>query len=113
MTDFQQQALQLASQQSGTVWLADLRARGADRWAAAVWPTRKTEAWKYTPLLPLQNEKPAGWDSVDDCAWQRAIDPIPVDATRLVFVNGLFRPELSSALAAGVARFSEADAAQR
>src|SRR5690554_7509469 len=93
MTDFQQQALQLASQQSGTDWLADLRARGADRWAAAVWPTRKTEAWKYTPLLPLQNDNPARWASVDDCAWQQAIDPIPVDATRLVFVNGHFRPE--------------------
>ncbi|MDX9688597.1 Fe-S cluster assembly protein SufD [Halopseudomonas formosensis] len=113
MTDFQQQALQLASQQSGTDWLADLRARGADRWAAAVWPTRKTEAWKYTPLLPLQNDNPARWASVDDCAWQQAIDPIPVDATRLVFVNGHFRPEHSSALPAGVARFSEADAAQR
>ena len=113
MTDFQQQALQLASQQSGTDWLADLRARGADRWAAAVWPTRKTEAWKYTPLLPLQNDNPARWASVDDCAWQQAIDPIPVDATRLVFVNGHFRAEHSSALPAGVARFSEADAAQR
>ncbi|MDY3198157.1 MAG: Fe-S cluster assembly protein SufD [Pseudomonadaceae bacterium] len=113
MTDFQQQALQLASQQSGTDWLADLRARGADRWAAAAWPTRKTEAWKYTPLLPLQNDNPARWASVDDCAWQQAIDPIPVDATRLVFVNGHFRPEHSSALPAGVARFSEADAAQR
>lgn len=113
MTDFQQQALQLASQQSGTDWLADLRARGADRWAAAVWPTRKTETWKYTPLLPLQNDNPARWASVDDCAWQQAIDPIPVDATRLVFVNGHFRPEHSSALPAGVARFSEADAAQR
>lgn len=113
MTDFQQQALQLASQQSGTDWLADLRARGADRWAAAVWPTRKTEAWKYTPLLPLQNDNPARWASVDDCAWQQAIDPIPVDATRLVFVNGHFRPEHSSAMPAGVARFSEADAAQR
>lgn len=113
MTDFQQQALQLASQQSGTDWLADLRARGADRWAAAVWPTRKTEAWKYTPLLPLQNDNPARWASVADCAWQQAIDPIPVDATRLVFVNGHFRPEHSSALPAGVARFSEADAAQR
>ena len=113
MTDFQQQALQLASQQSGTDWLADLRARGADRWAAAVWPTRKTEAWKYTPLLPLQNDNPARWASVDDCAWQQAIDPIPVDATRLVFINGHFRPEHSSAMPAGVARFSEADAAQR
>lgn len=113
MTDFQQQALQLASQQSGTDWLADLRARGADRWAAAVWPTRKTETWKYTPLLPLQNDNPARWASVADCAWQQAIDPIPVDATRLVFVNGHFRAEHSSALPAGVARFSEADAAQR
>src|SRR5690606_28119146 len=108
MTAFPQQALQLASQLRGTDGMADLRAPGADRAAAPVGPTRQTEAWKYTPLVPLQNDNPARWASVADCAWQQAIDPIPVDAARLVFVNGHFRPEHSSALPAGVARFSEA-----
>src|SRR5690606_30406289 len=59
------------------------------------------------------NDNPARWASVDDCAWQQAIDPLPVDATRLVLVNRYFRPEHSSAMSAGEARFGEADAAQR
>ena len=112
MTDFQQQALQLATQQSSPDWMAELRASGADRWASTQWPTRKTEAWKYTPLLPLQNDNPARWAEVDNCAWQEAIDPIAVDATRLVFINGHFRPEHSSELPAGVVRFSAADSSQ-
>ena len=113
MTDFQQQALQLAAQQSSPDWLAELRASGADRWSSALWPTRKTEAWKYTPLLPLQHDNPSRWATVDNCAWQEAIDPIAVDATRLVFINGHFRPEHSSELPAGVVRFSTADSAQQ
>ena len=113
MTDFQQQALQLAAQQSSPDWLAELRASGAERWSSALWPTRKTEAWKYTPLLPLQKDNPSRWATVDNCAWQEAIDPIAVDATRLVFINGHFRPEHSSELPAGVVRFSTADSAQQ
>ena len=113
MTDFQQQALQLAAQQSSPDWLAELRASGADRWSSALWPTRKTEAWKYTPLLPLQYDNPSRWATVDNCAWQEAIDPIAVDATRLVFINGHFRPEHSSELPAGVVRFNDASAAQQ
>lgn len=113
MTDFQQQALQLAAQQSSPDWLAELRASGADRWSSALWPTRKTEAWKYTPLLPLQHDNPSRWATVNNCAWQEAIDPIAVDATRLVFINGHFRPEHSSEQPAGVVRFSTADSAQQ
>ena len=113
MSDFQQQALTLAAEQHGPEWLADLRARGADAWSAAAWPTRKTEQWKYTPLVALQNDNPANWPSIDSCAWQQAIDPIELDATRLVFVNGHFCPEHSSELPAGVVRFAEADANQR
>ena len=113
MTDFQQQALQLAARQSSPDWMAALRASGAERWASTQWPTRKTEAWKYTPLLPLQNDNPARWAVVDNCAWQEAIDPIAVDATRLVFINGHFRAEHSSELPAGVVRFSAADSSQQ
>lgn len=113
MTDFQQQALQLAAQQTSPDWLTELRASGADRWASTQWPSRKTEAWKYTPLLPLQNDNPARWATVDNCAWQEAIDPIAVDATRLVFINGHFRPEHSNELPAGVVRFSAADNSQQ
>ncbi|PRB74792.1 Fe-S cluster assembly protein SufD [Pseudomonas sp. MYb185] len=113
MSDFQQQALTLAAEQHSPEWLAELRARGTDVWSAAAWPTRKTELWKYTPLIALQNDNPARWPSIDSCAWQQAIDPIELGATRLVFVNGHFSPEHSSELPAGVVRFAEADAAQQ
>ncbi len=113
MSDFQQQALTLAAEQRSPEWLTELRARGADIWSAAKWPTRKTEMWKYTPLLPLQSDTPAQWAQVDSCAWQQAIDPIALDATRLVFINGHFSSEHSSELPAGVVRFGDADASQQ
>src|SRR5690606_38277582 len=94
-------------------WLADLRARGADIWSSAKWPTRKTELWKYTPLTALQNDNPAQWAQVDNCAWQQAIDPIELDATRLVFINGHFSAEHSSELPAGVVCFANADVSQQ
>ncbi|SDS32667.1 Iron-regulated ABC transporter permease protein SufD [Halopseudomonas litoralis] len=113
MSDFQQQALTLAASQHSPEWLADLRVRGADIWSSAKWPTRKTELWKYTPLTALQNDNPAQWAQVDNCAWQQAIDPIELDATRLVFINGHFSAEHSSELPVGVVCFANADTAQQ
>ncbi|MES2820752.1 MAG: Fe-S cluster assembly protein SufD [Pseudomonadota bacterium] len=111
MTDFQKGALALAAAQHSPAWLADLRQRGAASWSAAPWPNRKTEAWKYTPLQPLQSACPSRWAVAGD-AWD-GIEPMDLDATRLVFVNGQFDPERSSPLPAGVVRFADADAAQQ
>ncbi len=113
MSDFQRLALDLAARQAGPEWLQPLRQAGAEQWEQTRWPTRKTESWKYTPLSPLQSEPPAAWaDSVGgDCL--NGIEPIEADATRLVFVNGRFCAEQSSALPAGVVRFADADATQQ
>ncbi|MGK0418804.1 MAG: Fe-S cluster assembly protein SufD, partial [Halopseudomonas sp.] len=113
MTDFQRHALALAEQQTSPEWLAPLREQGAARWAATAWPTRKTEMWKYTPLTPLQNDCPSQWAVKPGGDWQQGIELIEeLDATRLVFINGQFSAEHSSALPDGVVRFADADAAQ-
>lgn len=113
MTDFKQSALQLAAQQSSPDWLADLRQLGASRWTAAKWPGRKTEAWKYTSLAPLQSDNPARWAEVVESAWQTDIETLHLDCTRLVFVNGQFSPSDSSEVPAEVVRFADASAAQQ
>ncbi|MFO7705363.1 MAG: Fe-S cluster assembly protein SufD [Halopseudomonas sp.] len=113
MTDFQRQALTLAEQQTSPEWLTPLREQGAARWAAAAWPTRKTELWKYTPLTPLQSACPSQWAVKPGGDWQQGIEPIEdLDATRLVFINGQFSAEHSSALPEGIVRFADANAAQ-
>ena len=113
MSDFQQQALQLAGQQQQPpAWLSSLRKQGADDWSAAAWPTRKTEMWKYTPLQPLQSDCPAQWSAQARQALD-GIELIELDATRLVFINGHFSPADSSPLPPEMVRFVDADTAQQ
>lgn len=108
MSDFQQRAIGLAAQQVSADWLASLRQQAAESWLQSVWPTRRTEHWKYTPLLPLQKGGFSSWASVDK-NWQEPIDYIQMDATRLVFVNGVFDRDKSSELPPEVIFFSDAD----
>ncbi|GGG49369.1 Fe-S cluster assembly protein SufD [Caldovatus sediminis] len=74
-------------------WLAALRDGAAEAFRAQGFPTRRVEAWKYTDLAPVAE---AGFDepltAVDD-----AMDlPPPLAGARAVFVDGRFRPDLSS-----------------
>ena len=84
----------------GESWRA-LRAGALDRLLELGWPTARDESWKYVPLRLLEKrvfEAPPP-------------EPVPVDAsalaahtlkltsvTRLVFVNGILSPALSSPL---------------
>lgn len=116
MSDFQQQALHLAGQQDSPEWLADVRKSGAQQWLHAPWPTRKTELWKYTPLAPLQKSEFGRWaDKHTEKAadWQQTFEWLELDATRLVFVNGVFAPEASDELPAELVRFGDANADQK
>jgi Fe-S cluster assembly protein SufD len=113
MTDFQKNAITLAAEQNTPAWLAALRQQGAADWSAAAWPGRKTELWKNTPLSPLQSACPNRWASAVDSDWQASVETIPLDATRLVFINGQFAAEHSSPLPDGVVRFADANAAQQ
>lgn len=112
MSEFQHQALRLAAQQQALPWLQDLRAQAANDWLAQAWPTRKTEHWKYTPLQTLHKDLPQTWASPStvDVA---ALGLIPVDAIRLVFINGIFDAAHSSAPPESVVRFSQANVEQQ
>ncbi|MDT8429778.1 MAG: Fe-S cluster assembly protein SufD [Pseudomonadales bacterium] len=118
MNDFQQQALQLAAHQHSPQWLQVLRTEGARTWLHAAWPDRKTELWKYTSLNHLQQQHFKQW-AVNDNSWQdklwqekkSQVNLIPMEATRLVFVNGQLDSELSTSLPEEVSLFSQADAA--
>lgn len=112
MSDFQQQALQLAAQQQSPAWLGDLRAQAANDWQHVVWPTRKTEHWKNTSLASLQKNSPQAWAAKATSVNIEA-EFIAVDAIRLVFVNGVFDAASSSELSAEVARFSQANDVQQ
>ena len=112
MNDFQQQALHLAAQQQSPTWLAQRRSQAATEWQNTLWPTRKTEHWKYTSLASLQKNPPAQWAGTI-ASWKNEIDFIAVDAIRLVFVNGIFDAENSSELPPEVVLFSQANAPQQ
>ena len=112
MSDFQQQALQLAAQQQSPAWLANLRSHAASEWQNITWPTRKTEHWKYTSLASLQKNPPEQWAGTLG-SWKSEIDFIEVDAIRLVFVNGIFDAQNSSELPPEVVLFSQANGHQQ
>jgi Fe-S cluster assembly protein SufD len=80
-------------------WLRGLNETGAAVVRNAVWPTRKTEHWKYTSLRPLeQTDYFAVRGRVpDDLAGLAELCTIEnLEAYRLVFVNGVYCVALSS-----------------
>ncbi|WP_409523389.1 Fe-S cluster assembly protein SufD [Nitrincola sp. MINF-07-Sa-05] len=111
MSEFQQQALKLAGQQQSPGWLVGLRQRSADQWQNAAWPTRKTEAWRYTSLMPLESGRFEEWALPVEASEALKQQLLEIDAYRVVLVNGVFDPALSTELPASLVRFSDADAA--
>jgi len=113
MSEFMQRPLDHA-QATAPAWLARWLEQGRRRWRASPLPTRKTEHWKYTALQALRGPfapAEAGvWELSD-----AGIELPDLGACRVVFVNGYYRPELSSReLPVGVSlvRFGEADERQ-
>jgi Fe-S cluster assembly protein SufD len=81
-------------QQQGPGWMRELRESAAAQFGAAGLPSRKTEAWKYTPVRMLEKLdpsaiRPAGRD------WQDAAFPEPVceASAGLVNISNGFLPE--------------------
>ncbi|HEX4501899.1 MAG TPA: Fe-S cluster assembly protein SufD [Scandinavium sp.] len=60
-------------------------------------PSRKHENWKYTPLDGLLNNQFVSADTVIN-GEQRDALALPVDAVRMVFVNGQYNADLSDSL---------------
>lgn len=83
---------------SDTDWLRGLRARAAERVAALGFPGQRDEAWRFTDLSALSGLalEPAGAQALHApfADFERLIFP-EAAATRLVFVNGHYAPELS------------------
>ncbi|MCE7393656.1 Fe-S cluster assembly protein SufD [Klebsiella pneumoniae] len=63
-------------------------------------PTRKHEDWKYTPLDALLNGRFVADEGASLSAEQRDALALPLDAWRLVFIDGRYHPQLSDDLAA-------------
>ncbi len=83
---------------AGLDWLTQRRDRAMQGFAVSGLPHRRVEAWKYSDLraalsAPLPS---AGAEASGDGADLLAADPFAaVDGWRLVFVNGVFRADLS------------------
>ena len=81
-------------------WLAPKRAHALELLANTKWPTRKTEAWRYTPLRPVERtQAKVISDKVD-------LSPVSIadlSAIELVFVNGQFdQAQLTKTLPEGL-----------
>ncbi len=98
-------------------WLREVNRQGAEQWRGALWPTRKTEHWKYTSLRAVEQGDfftSMSPETLEPNAAELAqYLTIPdLDAYRITFVNGRFCAALSSleALPAGVELVRFADA---
>lgn len=108
--EFQQHALAVAQQQPSHPWLQAVREHGADAWKSHAWPTRKTEAWRYTSLLPVENEQ---WQLGVPATSPNISELIVLDAYRLVFVNGHLDHGLSTPCPIELVTFADANAEQQ
>ncbi len=88
------------SSKSGSMWLRNLRDRAFDRFQELGFPSVAEEDWKYTNVAPIVSGDFAAL--VDDLSpWQneKEIAPYLYDEakqSRLVFIDGIFAPELSN-----------------
>jgi len=81
-------------------WLRDLRQQAAERFSALGFPSNRLEDWRYTNVAPITsvrfrpaNRQPAHRmpaEGLELLSWARSA------ASRLVFVDGYFSPQLSS-----------------
>ena len=115
MTDFQHQAIRLTALQRPATWLESLRTNATDEWLAQPWPTRRTEHWKYTPLQNLQKTILHAWGREDVPVLDESVigELIPLDAYRIVLVDGVFDAINSDVLPEAIIRFAEASVVQQ
>lgn len=120
MTDFHKGLLAVNTADSAL--LTALNKSGSESFLQQEIPTRKTEAWKHTSLNGLTSNEEgygrlANQLNAEELSSEeiKTLADIPaLDAHRLVFVNGQFSAELSSAESSvNVVRFSEANDAQQ
>ena len=97
---FQQQEPTLAAVSPS--WMGPIRKAGIHRFADLGFPTSKNEEWKFTNVspmarIPFQPVTADGPGRADASLLQFVVDPArDLDCIRLVFVNGLYSPDLSA-----------------
>src|SRR5437763_13237436 len=96
-------ALQETSDGAAPAWLARLRAGALARFEEAGFPTTDEEDWKYTNVAPIargtfapQIEATQNELRADALA---AFNYAEAQQSRLVFINGLYQPQLSALVA--------------
>lgn len=115
-TAFIEKQLELAQQANTPAWLADIQQAGAQAFAQANFPTRKTEAWKYTSLFDLT--KTDFSHAVSHTTSSKPASELPqiegLNAARLIFVDGQIQLELSDTAALeSISLFSQAEETQQ
>lgn len=84
---------------TGIAWLDAARRENLDAFAETGLPEGRNEAWKYTPLRALSQRAFTLADAgvASSAAIDASLLALPgVDGARLVFVDGIFRADLSS-----------------
>ena len=86
----------LEPESDGPAWLTELRRSASDWIGAHGFPTRKDEDWRYTRLepmlaVPFERARPG----LSHQHARTALNGLGLGGARLVFVNGLFAPQLS------------------
>lgn len=95
--DFNQQAINLINSTKKADFLASVNISGLEQFKALPFPTRKTEDWKYTSLFALtKQDYNQAVQSSDAQSLENLYQVAELDAHRLVFVNGVYKVELSS-----------------
>ncbi|MGN0921412.1 MAG: Fe-S cluster assembly protein SufD [Cellvibrio sp.] len=112
MSEFQQHTLAIAQRRKPLAWFA-AEANGAmSDWQNAAWPNRKTEHFKYLPINSLQKDFPVA-DAAQTAIDAGSLDLIPLDAIKLVFIDGVFSQKDSSELVNGLSLFSQVDSTKQ
>ena len=81
-------------------WLRELRARGAERFAAVGFPTTRDEDWKYTSAAPIADLDVRAIAEPGGEVTRESLAPFTFGEagwTTLVFVNGRYDADLSTA----------------
>jgi Fe-S cluster assembly protein SufD len=109
------EAFEAAARAGEPAWLARARAGALERFEGLGFPTTREEDWKYTNVAAVERAgfRPAAESAVDAEAVERFVYE-EARRSRLVFVDGRFRPELSAleALPEGVVALDLAEAAR-
>ncbi len=94
-----------AAGHAGATWLSRQRALSLDKLKDNAWPTRRTEAWRNTPLKPIES-RPALLSPMAISTWQEPAIP-DFESIDIYIVGGELKTDISTlSLPAGISIYS-------